>query len=125
MKLGMPAVAPQRSMDSAATPTRRDPVVDWNRVSPEVRQAAEGMETMFLDYLMQTMRKSVPKSDMSLRNQASEIYQSMLDSEYAQRAARAGGVGLAEQIVAYLERPRYTEEVVSRGTGGTHEDSAQ
>jgi len=121
---GAPAL--QRGLDSAPTPTRRDPVVDWNRVDPATRDAAQGMEAMFLDYMMQTMRKSVGKSEMSLDNGASEIYQGMLDSEYSQRAARAGGVGLAEQIVAYLQSARYNEGEVARGTGGTsHEDQSQ
>lgn len=121
---GAQHLAPQVGV--RATPVRRNPEVDPARVDPEVRRAAEGMESMFLDYLMQTMRKTVPRSEMSLDNGASEIYQGMLDSESAQRAARAGGVGLADQIVAYLQRGRYTQEgsapgpeVGKAGTGGT------
>ena len=121
--IGGSSPAPFKRLDSAGTPSRRDTVVDWNRVDPATREAAQGMEAMFLDYMMQTMRKTVPTSEMSLNRGASEIYQGMLDSEYVQRAARAGGVGLAEQIVAYLEGARYNESEVARGTGGTsHED---
>jgi len=101
-----------------STPVRRTPEVDPNRVDPEVRKAAQGMETMFLDYLMQTMRKTVPKSEMSLDGGPSEIYQGMLDSESAQRAARAGGVGLADQIVAYLQQGRYTQSRAAAATEG-------
>jgi Rod binding domain-containing protein len=115
-----------RGLDSAPTPTRRDVAVDWKTVDSATREAAQGMEAMFLDYMMQTMRKSVGKSEMSLSNGASEIYQGMLDSEYSQRAARAGGVGLAEQIVAYLQSARYNQGEVARGTGGTsHEDQSK
>lgn len=71
-------------------------------------QAAEGMEAMFLDYMMKVMRQTVPKNDMDLQSPATEIYQGMLDSETAQKAARTGGIGLADQIVAYLESRRYT-----------------
>jgi len=114
-------------LSAGITPVRRTPDLDPKQVDPEVRKAAEGMESMFLDYLMQTMRKTVPKSDMSLDNNASEIYQGMLDSDSAQRAARAGGVGLADQIVAYLQQGRYTENRAAKeakaqginGTGGT------
>ncbi|MFN7684402.1 MAG: rod-binding protein [Oligoflexia bacterium] len=113
-------------MIDRATPIRRAPQVDMAQVDPATRQAAEGMEAMFLDYLMQTMRKTIPKSEMSLENGASEIYRGMLDSEAAQRAARAGGVGLAEQIVAYLQQDRYTHQRQvptakdgKTGTGGT------
>jgi len=125
--LRTPGGLPQsRSLDSAPTPTRRDVVVDWQKVDPATREAAQGMEAMFIDHMMQTMRKSVGKSEMSLSNGASEIYQGMLDSEYSQRAARAGGVGLAEQIVAYLQSARYNQGEVARGTGGTsHEDQSK
>ncbi len=94
-------------LDSAPTPDRRLPVVDRSAVDPQTLQAAEGMEAMFLDYMMKTMRQSVPKNEMMPDSAAVDVYQGMLDSEYAQTAARAGGVGLADQIIAYLEAGRY------------------
>jgi flagellar protein FlgJ len=84
-------------------------VVDRTKVDQKTLQAAEGMEAMFLDYMLKVMRETVPKSDMDLENQATGIYRGMMDSEVAQKAARAGGVGLADQIVAYLESQRYTD----------------
>jgi Rod binding domain-containing protein len=77
--------------------------------------------------MMQEMRKSVPESDLSTNNKATEIYQGMLDSEYAKTAARTNGVGLADLIIAYLDSGQYTHgssapPAVSRGsTGGTNE----
>jgi len=47
-----------------------------------------------------------------------------MDSDFSQRAARAGGIGLAEQIVAYLDSNRYNQTAVARGTGGTHENQS-
>jgi Rod binding domain-containing protein len=75
---------------------------------PQIRKAAEGLEALFLDYMMQAMRKTVPKNEMDLESPATEIYRGMLDSETSQTAARMGGVGLADQIVAYLSSQRYT-----------------
>ncbi|OFZ80588.1 MAG: hypothetical protein A3K03_04595 [Bdellovibrionales bacterium RIFOXYD1_FULL_44_7] len=119
------------ALTAPTTPGKRLPVVDKNRVDPQVLKAAEGMEAMFLDYLMKVMRQTVPKNDMDLESPATHIYTSMLDSEVAQKAARAGGVGLADQIVAYLESQRYTlprgtsvpvqTDDPDRRTGGTHE----
>jgi flagellar protein FlgJ len=134
----------QRNIDFGAnalaaptTPGQRLPVVDKRKVDPEMLQAAEGMEAMFLDYMMKTMRESIPKNDMDLESPATAIYRSMQDSESAKTAAHAGGVGLADQLIAYLESQRYTlprgqgvparaqasNEVNngSRSTGGTHE----
>jgi flagellar protein FlgJ len=82
-------------------------VVDRSRVDPQIVKAAEGMETMFMDYMMKVMRQTVPKNDLDLESPATDIYRSMLDSEYAAKAVKAGGVGLADQIVAYLEAQRY------------------
>jgi flagellar protein FlgJ len=82
--------------------------VDKSKVDPEIRKAAEGMEAMFLDYMMKTMRETVPKNEMDLESPATAVYRSMQDSEIAQTAARAGGVGLADQLIAYLDSQRYT-----------------
>ena len=89
-------------------------------VDPEIRAAAEGFEAMFLDYMMQVMRQTVPKNDMDLENGASEIYRGMLDNEYARKAVHSGGVGLADQIVAYLESQRYNLPRGSTDSGGSH-----
>jgi Rod binding domain-containing protein len=108
------------------TPGKRRPDVDISQAPPELRGAAEGMEAMFLDYMMKVMRETVPKSDMSLDGPAGQIYRSMLDAETAKTAAKAGGVGLADQIVAYMMANRYTRPQghgvpAERVQGGTHE----
>ena len=95
------------------TPARRMPVVDRSKADPGVVKAAEGMEAMFLDYLMQTMRQTVPKNEMDLESPATSIYRGMMDSEMAQRAAHQGGVGLADQIIAYLDSRGYAREAGS------------
>jgi Rod binding domain-containing protein len=95
------------ALSAPTTPERRVPVVDKSKVDPEVLKAAEGMEAMFLDYMMKVMRETVPKSDLSMDSPATQVYTSMMDSETAQIAARAGGIGLADQIIAYWEGARY------------------
>ncbi|MFL5812687.1 MAG: rod-binding protein [Bdellovibrionia bacterium] len=128
-------------LTAPVTPEKRLPVVDKSKVDPQTLKAAEGMEAMFLDYMMNQMRKTVHKESMDLENTGTEVYRSMLDSEVAQKAARAGGIGLADQIVAYLESQRYnymqgqgvpqpnhggssgldtSNSGVDRSTGGTH-----
>ena len=89
------------------SPEKRAPIVDRTKVDPQIVKAAEGMEAMFIDQLMQVMRHSIPKQDMDLDSPAGQIYQGMLDTEYAQKAAHGGGVGLADLIIAYLDSQRY------------------
>lgn len=119
------------ALTAPTTPGKRLPVVDKSQVDPVTLKAAEGMEAMFLDYMMKVMRQTVPKNEMDLESPATEIYRGMLDSEFAQKAARTGGIGLADQIIAYLELQGYNRNkgqgalndptVSTRRTGGTYE----
>ena len=108
--------------------TKQSGLIDRSKVDPQIVRAAEGMEAMFLDYMMNVMRQTVPKNELDLESPATGIYRQMLDSEYAQKAVRTGGVGLAEQIIAYLDSRRYTlpqgHGAPSAHTGGTHEDQS-
>lgn len=123
---------------SLPLPSREIKKIDPSKVDPKVMNAAKKMESMFLDVMFKEMRKTVPKSEMSLESPASQMYRQMLDSEIAQKAAGSNGVGLAEQIVAYLQGAGYNvyrdsgaqrspqeqsmpSQSVNR-TGGTHED---
>lgn len=109
------------------SPSKVEYKVNKEHADPQTRAAAEGMEAMFLDYMMQVMRQTVPDGEMNLDSPATKIYQSMMDSETAQRAAKIGGVGLSDQIIAYLESARYNggrrneSPQPSLSTGGTHE----
>jgi Rod binding domain-containing protein len=96
------------ALSAPTTPGNRLAAVDKSKVDPQIRKAAEGFEAMFLDYMMKVMRDTIPESEMSMKSPATDIYTSMQDSEMAQNAARAGGVGLADQIIAYMESQRYT-----------------
>lgn len=102
------------ALTAPVTPGRRVAPVDRSKVDPETIKAAEGMEAMFLDYMMKVMRETVPKNEMDLDSPATQIYQSMADTQTAEKAAHAGGIGLADQIIAYLDSQRYT---LSKGQG--------
>lgn len=84
-------------------------------VDPQVRQAAEGLEAMFLNTMLQAMRGTVEESEYSLENPATKIYRGMLDQEVAGMTARNNSVGLADQIIAYLEQRGY-----NKGQGSLH-----
>jgi flagellar protein FlgJ len=105
-------------LTAPTTPEKRVAVIDRSKVDPETLKAAQGMETMFLDYMMKVMRQTIPKSEMDMESPATDIYRGMMDSEYAQRAAKAGGIGLADQIIAYLDQQRYTLPKRSMGPVG-------
>jgi len=108
------------------TPENRVPVVDRSKVDPGLLKAAQGIEAMYLDYVMGVMRKSVPDNDFDLDSPATKIYQGMMDSEFAKAASQTGGIGLTDQIIAYLADSGATSYNQRRGqpvprTGGTNE----
>lgn len=104
-----PSGFPKREMKSS--PDRQIPIVDRTKVDPQLIKAAEGMEAMFIDHLFRTMRKTVPSSELSLESPASEVYRSMLDTELAQKSAQQGGIGLADQLIAYWQTQAYNGKV--------------
>lgn len=111
------AARPGDALRAKTSPEKRIEAVDLTKAPPEVLEAAQGMESMFLDYMMQVMRKTVPEgNELSLESPATKIYRGMLDSKLSEMAAKNGGVGLAEQIVAYLDSQRYTVEKESMTT---------
>lgn len=79
-------------------------------IDPQVKEAAEGLESLFLDTMFKAMRQTVQSSELSLENNATKIYRDMLDSETAKRSAAQNSMGLADQIVAYLEARGYTQK---------------
>ena len=90
-----------------------------------MRKAAEGLEAVFTSQMLKAMRSTVEESEFSLHNSATDIYQGMLDQEYADTAAHMNSLGLSNQIIDYWLRsqpnPQYNKEVTQRRTGGTNE----
>ncbi len=120
----LPQIPPQKIQGHQKT--------DTSRASPEMRKAAEGLEAIFTSEMVKAMRGTVEKSEFSLSNSATDIYQGMLDQEYSEIAAKQNSLGLSEQIVDYWLRsqpnPQYTDNrnhvQGSVSTGGTHESQS-
>ncbi len=94
--------AAQRDPRDGVTPSQRVRRVDPSKVDPKMREAAQEMEAMFMDYLMKSMRDSIPESEgMMAPSHAEKVYQGMLDSEYSQKAVKLGGMGLANQLIEH------------------------
>lgn len=64
-----------------------------------LREAAQGMEANFLKEMLRNMRNTVGESEDDKNNKGLQLFQGMLDDEYAQKAAKTQGIGLAELIV--------------------------
>ena len=107
-RLPIPLEQGANALSAPITPGNRLPVVDKSKVDPQILKVAQGFESMFLDLMLKEMRKTIPKNEFDLEGPATEIYRSMMDDESVQKAVKSGGVGLADQIVAYLQTEGYT-----------------
>lgn len=63
-----------------------------------VRKTAEEFESVFLTTMLEGMFAGLKTDGPFGGGKAEETYRSMLASEYAQGIARAGGIGIADQV---------------------------
>jgi flagellar protein FlgJ len=64
---------------------------------------ARDFESVFVNKLLESMRKAVPKSGL-LDSSALDMYQSMMDQEMAKNMSERKGMGLGEMVYKDLSR---------------------
>ncbi len=69
----------------------------------DLQSAAQDFEAIFLHKMLESMRKTVPKSGL-LESFSSDMYQSMFDEELANEMAKKGEVGLANMMYKQLDK---------------------
>ena len=78
----------------------------------KLMQAAKEFESYFLQVMMKEMRNTIPRDGLIPRSRAEEIFESMLDEEYAKNAVQGNGMGLAQMI--YNQMSRFTAGPVTQ-----------
>ena len=79
--------------------------------SEKLKQACEDFESIFVDFMLQQMRQTVPQSDLFGGGRAEQLYTSMMDSELAKSISRQRGLGLADQMYRQLMATSAGKEV--------------
>jgi flagellar protein FlgJ len=80
----------------------------WTRIpnpageTEKLRTACRDFESMLLEYMLKTMRETVPEGGLFSGGRGEEIFRGMQDQAFAQEAARAGGIGLAQCLFTQL-----------------------
>ena len=64
----------------------------------QLEKACRGFESLFVNYLMQQMRDTVPESGFLGGGQAEKIYTTMLDGEVSKTISDQRGIGLAKLL---------------------------
>jgi flagellar protein FlgJ len=70
----------------------------------QLEKTCRDFESLFVEYMMQQMRKTIPEGGIINRSQGEKIYTGMLDNEIAKTVSSRQSMGLAramyEQMVA-------------------------
>ncbi|MCP4755370.1 MAG: hypothetical protein GY866_31280 [Proteobacteria bacterium] len=64
----------------------------------DLRKATDGFEELFVHKMLQIMRKSVQKNNFLSGGRGEEIFQDMLDENYAKIITQSGSFGLSDLI---------------------------
>lgn len=105
-------------IDAAAPPTssRRaapsSPETGGAEVPPDIRRVAEEFEAMALAEMLGPMFEALDTDGLGGGGFGEQMFRPMMVQQYAQNIARAGGVGLADSIVAELMRMQAAQTAV-------------
>jgi len=64
----------------------------------QLKKACQDFESIFVDYMMKQMRKTITRDGFLSPDNAEQLYTSMLDSEVARNVSESRGIGLAAVI---------------------------
>jgi len=71
---------------------------ETEKYNKELRKASDGFEELFLHQLLQVMRQAGPKSHLVFGGRGEEIFQDMLDENYAKIITESKAFGLSDVI---------------------------
>jgi peptidoglycan hydrolase FlgJ len=63
-----------------------------------LRESCREFEAIFIQQMYQAMRKNIPNDGLLPRDNATQIYQDMLDTQMARETAKGKGIGLGEKM---------------------------
>jgi len=74
----------------------------------KLRKSCADFEALFISYIFQTMRKTVPESTLTTRMPGKDTYTMIMDHKLSEDLARRGGIGLQKVLYEQLRQPRGT-----------------
>ncbi len=96
-----------QSFQSALDKAQKDYAANGDESAQrQLKKACVEMEAYFLNMMFASMRKTVGSSEGLFKKSKGEvIFQEMLDEEYTNNMALAGGIGLADMMYKQLSQP--------------------
>ena len=68
----------------------------------KLRKACADFESLFLNYMLKSMRSSVPEGGITGGSEEGRMFQFMFDEKLADQIASSGGLGLGEILLQQL-----------------------
>ena len=101
-------------MDQVTTtemvPGRTGPAGTPKKIDPQVRQAAEDFEAIFLGQMLAPMFQGLETDGLFGGGSAERVYRSMMIQEYGRAMAANGGIGIADAVQREILRMQETTE---------------
>jgi len=103
--------------------------IDGAARKAEIRKVATEFQSLFVEMMLKSMRETVGQDKLTGGGHGEEVYNSLLDREYADAISRQGNLGLADMIEKQLleRETRNTKAINSQKTDerdieATHEN---
>ena len=77
---------------------------DGQRQDEALFKACQEFESLFINEIFKSMRKTVPQGTLLPKSMAEDIFQGMMDEEISKEAAQKESFGLAEMLYQDLLR---------------------
>ena len=68
----------------------------------KLRKACADFESLFLNYMLKSMRSSVPEGGITGQSEEGKMFQSMFDENLANEISSSGGLGLGDILLKQL-----------------------
>lgn len=68
----------------------------------KLREACKGLESIFLNQVFESMRKTIPEGGLLEKSFAMSTFESMLFEEYSKQASSTSSIGLADILYKQL-----------------------
>jgi flagellar protein FlgJ len=89
-------------MQEAALQASKAKNVNDPKYLAQVKNVSREFESIFLNYMLQQMRKTVPEDTLTGDSAAKDIFLGMQDEETSKELSKAGGIGLAAILYSQL-----------------------
>ena len=70
----------------------------------KLKQACQDFEAIFIKNMLDSMKKTINRSELTKRNMGEEIFDDMLYDEYAKKMSGTAGLGVGDMMFSQLSR---------------------